>query len=133
MGMRQIRRNGRLRVVVSAAARYINRVIGGGNIRDVNVPFKLISRRLWEDLADDIPKEPMVPSLLIAVGAGTRGWRVAQVSITHLARTHGPSTVDLSRLFRLCTGAVRELAAFRLRLRRREKVAPTADPLAPVS
>lgn len=119
MGMRVIRRNGWHRVVVSAAARYINRAIGGGNIRDVNVPFKLVHRRVWEDVSPDIPREPVAPSLLLAVGASVRGWQVNQTGITHKARRHGPSHVDLGRLIRLSAGALAELVAFRVRLARR--------------
>src|SRR4051812_33566517 len=55
MGMRVHRRNGWHRLLVSAVARYLNRMNGGGDIRDLNVPFKLISRTLWEDVAPYIP------------------------------------------------------------------------------
>lgn len=119
MGMRRIHRNGRHRVVVSAAVRYINRLLGGGNIRDVNVPFKLFHRDVWEDLAEDMPREPMVPSLLLAVGAGVRGWRISQVGIACLARRHGESTVDVPKLIRLSWSALKELLAYRARLARR--------------
>jgi glycosyltransferase involved in cell wall biosynthesis len=119
VGIRQIRRNGWHRVAVSAAARYVNRVIGGADIRDVNVPFKLIHRSVWEDVSPDIPAEPVAPSLLIAVGAGLRGWRLRQVGITHLERRHGPSTVNLPALFRLSWGALSELVRFRVQLGRR--------------
>ena len=126
--MRQIRRNGWHRVVVSAFARWVNRAVGGGDIRDVNVPFKLIHRRVWEDLRDDIPRRPVAPSMLVAVGAGTRGWRVAQVGITHLARRHGPSSVNLKALFRLSWGALTELARYRVRLARRARTEPKPQP-----
>jgi dolichol-phosphate mannosyltransferase len=119
MGMRRIHRNGRHRVIVSAMARWFNRLLGGGNIRDVNVPFKLVKRPVWEDLRNEIPQRPVAPSLLLAVGAAVRGWRVDQVGITHLPRRHGPSTVDLRVLARLTAGALTELLAFRIRLARR--------------
>jgi dolichol-phosphate mannosyltransferase len=122
MGVRQIRRNGRHRVVVSAAARLLNLVMGGGNIRDVNVPFKLIHRDVWDDIRAEIPKRPVAPSLLVAVGASVRGWRIEQVSVTHLPRRHGTSTVDLPALFRLSAGAAGELFTFRARHARRRRV-----------
>jgi dolichol-phosphate mannosyltransferase len=119
MGVRPILRNGRHRVVVSVAARQITRALGGGKIRDVNVPFKLFRRAVWEDLRDQIPPSPHVPSLLITLGASSRGWRVTQVPISSLPREHGPSTVNVSRLVRLCSGACAELLRFRMRLLRR--------------
>jgi glycosyltransferase involved in cell wall biosynthesis len=128
VGARLGRSEGRHRDVVSAAARWAVRLMGGGSLRDVNVPFKLIRRDVWEDLAGDIPSRPVAPSLLIAVGASVRGWRVAQVEVTHKPRRAGHSTVDVRALVRLSWGALRELLAFRRRLSRR---APLARPSTP--
>jgi glycosyltransferase involved in cell wall biosynthesis len=118
LGIRQIRRNGTHRVVVSAAARSLNRMLGGGNLRDVNVPFKLFRRAVWEDISTSIPRAPVAPSLLTAVGASLRGWRIEQVPITHLPRPHGPSTVNLRKLVELSWTALTELVGFRLRVAR---------------
>jgi dolichol-phosphate mannosyltransferase len=121
IGKRPIHRNGRHRIVVSAGARYVNRGLGGGNIRDVNCPFKLFRRAVWEDLRDDIPAAPMVPSVLIAFGAALRGWRIAQTGVTSLPRAHGRSTVNVPALVRLSTGAMREVLSFRRRLAQRPR------------
>jgi dolichol-phosphate mannosyltransferase len=120
VGVRRGRSEGRHRDAVSAFARLAARLAGGGRLRDVNVPFKLIRREVWEDLRGDIPDRPVAPSLLIAVGASVRGWRVAEVEISHLPRRHGSSTVDVPALVRLTMGALRELIRFRRRVRRRE-------------
>jgi dolichol-phosphate mannosyltransferase len=120
VGVRRGRSEGRHRDAVSAFARLASRVAGGGRLRDVNVPFKLIRREVWEDLRGDIPSKPVAPSLLIAVGASVRGWRVAEVEISHLPRRAGSSTVDVRALVRLTAGALRELIRFRRRVRRRE-------------
>jgi dolichol-phosphate mannosyltransferase len=124
MGVRRGRSEGRHRDLVSAAARWANRLAGGGSLRDVNVPFKLIRRAVWEDLAPDVPAVPVAPSLLVAVGARVRGWRVEQVEISHRPRRGGRSTVDVRALARLSLGALRELVAFRIRLGRRAPLAP---------
>jgi dolichol-phosphate mannosyltransferase len=119
VGVRRGRSEGRHRDFVSAAARWANQLLGGVRLRDVNVPFKLIRREVWEDLRADIPRVTVAPSLLIAVGASVRGWRVAEVEISHLPRRHGTSTVDVPALVRLTAGALRELIGFRVRIRRR--------------
>jgi dolichol-phosphate mannosyltransferase len=121
MGKRQINRNGRHRIVVSAGARYVNRGLGGGDIRDVNCPFKLFRRELWEDVSQHMPATPMVPSLLIAFGAALRGWRIDQAGVTSLPRQHGSSTVNIPLLIRLSTAAMREVLRFRLTTRRRPR------------
>ena len=128
VGVRRGRNEGAHRTVVSAAARWANRLAGGGRLRDVNVPFKLIRREVWEDLAPDIPAKPVAPSLLIAIGASVRGWRIAEVEITHLPRRVGKSTVDVVALARLTFGALRELVGFRARLARRAQVQPLPVP-----
>jgi hypothetical protein len=63
----------------------------------------------------------VAPSLLIAVGASVRGWRVAEVEISHLPRRAGSSTVDVPALVRLTLGAFRELIGFRRRIARRSR------------
>ena len=118
MGVRTTLRAGRHRVLVSAGARWVNRAIGGGDIRDVNVPFKLIHRRLWDAVRADIPQQSVAPSLLLSLGAGLGGWRIDQVPISHLPRRHGPSSVDLRALVRLSRLALSDVVRFRLRARR---------------
>jgi dolichol-phosphate mannosyltransferase len=120
VGVRRGRSEGRHRDVVSAFARVAARLAGGARLRDVNVPFKLIRREVWEDLRGDVPARPVAPSLLIAVGASVRGWRVSEVEISHLPRRAGSSTVDVAALIRLTAGALRELIRFRRRVGRRE-------------
>ena len=119
VGIRRGRSEGRHRDLVSLFARLAGRLAGGGKLRVVNVPFKLIRRGLWEDLRGDVPERPVAPSLLIAVGAGLRGWRVGEVPISHMPRRAGRSTVDLPALLRLTWGAFRELVGFRMRIARR--------------
>jgi glycosyltransferase involved in cell wall biosynthesis len=133
VGVRRGRSEGRHRDAVSALARTASRLAGGGRLRDVNVPFKLIRREVWEDLRGDIPAQPVAPSLLIAVGASVRGWRVAEVEISHLPRRAGSSTVDVPALVRLTAGALRELIRFRRRIARREPLAPQRPPVASAS
>src|SRR3954447_13663840 len=116
VGVRRGRSEGRHRAAVSAFARMAARLAGGGRLRDVNVPFKLIRREVWEDLRGGIPARPVAPSLLIAVGASLRGWRVREVEISHLPRRAGRSTVDVPALVRLTAGALRELIRFRRRV-----------------
>jgi glycosyltransferase involved in cell wall biosynthesis len=128
VGVRRGRSEGRHRAFVSLAARLAGRAAGGGALRDVNVPFKLIRRSVWEDLRGYIPVRPVAPSLLIAVGATVRGWRVAEVEISHLPRRVGESTVDLRLLAKLTFGALRELVQFRRRIARHAPRAAAAEP-----
>ena len=133
VGVRVGRNEGLHRTAVTAAARWAGRLMGGGRLRDVNVPFKLIRREVWDDLRPCVPEVPVAPSLLIAVGASVRGWRVAEVEISHQPRRAGTSTVDVPLLLRLTFGALRELVGFRARLRRRAPRVAAERPVTTVS
>ena len=121
MGTRTTLRHGMHRTVVSAAARTTTRLLGCGRMRDVNVPFKLLRRPLWDDVAVDMPAAPVTPSILIAAAAAWRGWRIEQVAVSHRQRTHAPSSMHLRRIARMSAGSLRELVAYRRRSRRRPR------------
>ena len=99
------------RVVQALAAR-----AGGMNLPDANVPFKLVRKEVWDDLRPHVPNEPAAPSLLIAIGAALRGWRVETVSVRHRPRENRTSTLGLARLARLSARAAVELVRFRRRV-----------------
>ncbi|GAC1523383.1 MAG: hypothetical protein NVS2B6_09150 [Thermoleophilaceae bacterium] len=119
MGYRATRHDARHRLILSWVLRRLATLVTGGeDIRDVNVPFKLFRRAIWRDLTPAMPAATLIPSVLVAVGAASRGWRLDQVPITHLARTHGPSSLRPLGLARISARALAELAVFRLRVRR---------------
>ena len=101
------------RVVQALASR-----LAGDELPDPNVPFKLLRRELWDDLAPYIPEGAATPSLLIAVGAALRGWRVDSVPVTNQPRWTRRSKLRLGRLARLSFRATAELISFRRRLKR---------------
>ena len=82
------------------------------------MPFRLIRRGLWDDLAPLVGEAPLAPSILVACGAAVRGWRIVEVPVSHRARPHGTSTLRAVRLLRFSARGVGELARFRRALRR---------------
>jgi glycosyltransferase involved in cell wall biosynthesis len=119
LGLRLVRNDPTHRLLLTRLVRLTVSLLVGHRLRDPNVPFRLVRRTLWEELAPLIGPSTLAPSILVVVGAVARGRRVVEVPVTHLARERGASTLSSWR--RLTAFSLRglvELVRFRLRLRR---------------
>jgi glycosyltransferase involved in cell wall biosynthesis len=89
------------------------RVLFGTLCRDIDCGFKLFRRQIL-DRVHIVSDGAMIDTELLA-GARARGFRIAEVPVTHLPRTAGEATgANLAVIAR----AFRDLARFRLRLSR---------------
>jgi hypothetical protein len=84
-------------------------------LRDVNTPFRLFARSLWDDVAATVGPRPAVPSVATCVIAARRGLVIAEVDVTHLARSHGRSTLNLRRMAPLLVRGAVEVAGAAVR------------------
>jgi dolichol-phosphate mannosyltransferase len=98
LGMRIIRHDPVHRLILTRLTRTMVSALARHWVRDANVPFKLIRRSLYEHLRPSIPDTAFAPSIMIVLGAYRSGARVAEVTITHLRRRHGRSTLRPKRL-----------------------------------
>ena len=92
--------------------------LAGRRLADPNAPFKLMRRAVWDDLEPIVAADALAPSIMLAVGAAARGWRVVEVPVTHLARRSGPGTLRIGRLVWFSLRGLGQLLRFRLALRR---------------
>src|SRR4029079_9751378 len=83
------------------------------HIRDVNTPFRLMRRTLWEDLQRFIEPGTLAPNILVTLGAAVRGLKTINVPVTHLAREQGTSTLRQLRLLKFSLRGLRQLLVFR--------------------
>ena len=118
LGVRRVRRDPRHRLVLTAVTRVVVTILAGRRIEDANVPFKLFRREVWGDLRPVIGATSFTPSLLVAVGAVRRGWRVLEIDVTHRARPVGRSTFRMGRLAGAVLAAGRQAVLFRVRVDR---------------
>jgi dolichol-phosphate mannosyltransferase len=116
IGVRSPRRDPRHRLVLTVVTRMVVRVLSGRRLVDANAPFKLIRRSVWQDLLPAIDSTAFAPSLLVALGAARRGWRVDEVAVSHRQRPVGRSTFRLGRLAGAVMAAGRQATAFRFRV-----------------
>jgi glycosyltransferase involved in cell wall biosynthesis len=118
LGNRTHRRDPVHRLVLSRLVSIMVSVLAGRRLRDPNVPFRLLRRSLWTDLARLVPKEALAPSILVTLGASVRGYRVAEVPVSHLGRRRGESSLRSFRLLRFSLRGLLQLIAFRYTLHR---------------
>jgi len=123
LGVRSRRRDPLHRVVLSRIVSPVVSLLAGRRLRDPNTPFRLIRRRLWEDLRPLLGDDVLAPSILVSTGAAARGWRVVEVQVTHLPRARGRSSLRAWRLVRFSLWGLWQLARFRYALTR----APARD------
>jgi hypothetical protein len=81
--------------------------------QDIDCGFKLFRREILEHVKLDSDGAPIDTELLASAKA--RGYRIAEVEVTHLPRTTGKAT---GADFKVITMALRDLSRFRLRLNR---------------
>lgn len=116
-GVRMQRHDPALRLWLTRVVRSALLLLFGVRVRDANVPYKLLRRRMWEDARAIIPDDTLAPSLFLAVFARARSYDVAEIPITHRERQTGVVSIRRWKLLRFCVRAFRQLVAFRRRLR----------------
>lgn len=116
LGVRVARHDPLHRLVLTRIVRVVVSALAGRYVRDANVPFRLLRRAVWNDVRRAVAKRPLAPSILVTLGAVSRGWRVAEVPVRHLPREHGTSTLRALRLVRFSLRGLRQLVSFRYAL-----------------
>jgi dolichol-phosphate mannosyltransferase len=124
IGCRETRNDPTARVLLAHSTRGIVSKLAGTKLLDPNVPFKLFRSEVWDDVQPLIGESPFAPSLMLAVAASKRGWRVHQIPVTHLAREHGPSSLLGARLIRGVLRSARETVALSRRIDRAPRARP---------
>ncbi|HTY44766.1 MAG TPA: glycosyltransferase family 2 protein [Patescibacteria group bacterium] len=102
LGLRAPRHDPLHRKAISLAVRLIDMALFGFSIKDINTPFKCIKRQVFQDVIGDVPPNAFAISILIVILAKLKGYRVAEVPVTHFPRRTGHS--KLANWFYLCKG-----------------------------
>ncbi len=117
-GVRVKRYDPRHRLVIARLLRLGIRMLFGVHCRDANVPFKLFSNDFWQKAQAFIPRDTLTPSLFLSIWANKSKDSFEEVSITHLPRGSGASTIRYLKLMRFCAKAFLQLLMFRRSLSR---------------
>jgi glycosyltransferase involved in cell wall biosynthesis len=128
LGSREPRHDPMLRLVITRIMRVLIRARFGQSPRDAGVPYKLLRRDSWEELAGMIPDTAAIPSVLLAILLLlTRKEKVLECQVRHLPRRHGRSILRWRRLYQLCRDATAEILTLRRQIHRARANASYAD------
>lgn len=118
IGVRRPRHDPPHRLVITRLMRGAIALSFGRAPQDAGVPYKLIRREAWDEIAGLIPPQAWIPSVLAAIILLRRHPdRVREVVVRHLARNQGTSALNFRRLARFCRHALGEIRGLRRDLR----------------
>lgn len=118
IGTRVNRSDPRHRLVLTRVTNLIVSALCGRRIVDANVPFKLVGRQLMQRLLPLMPTNAFAPSIMLVVGACADRRPPVVVTVRHLARPYGASTLRPLRLAKACLTAAGQTLQFTWRAKR---------------
>lgn len=114
LGHRSTREDGAFRVLITTGVKVANLLIWGVWIADANCPFKLMRREPMLEVLRKIPKDAFIPMVHFSVLAHKMGYRIRNVTVTHLPRTGGTQSLKgLGRWVGVIRGCLMEIVRLR--------------------
>jgi|SRR3989344_505191 len=117
VGYRRDRKDPFARLVLTRLVKYLIFIMFGKMIVDSNSPFRLYRRSALNRLLLLLPDYPLIPSILLSIGAAKRKLNIGSVSVRHLPRVTNKSFLRSWKIFKLCAPAVKEVLGFRKALK----------------
>lgn len=109
------------RLIITRLVILVNFVLFGSYIRDANSPFKLIRSSCLQDSLKDIRNDVFAPSILLAITAKKKGYRLKEVPVSHLSRKTGRVSIVKWKLVRVCFQTLREIYQLRMVLNKSKR------------
>ncbi len=111
LGVRRLRSDPPHRRAITTMTRALVRRAAGRPLHDAATPLRLISGALWDDLRPFVGPRDLSFSVLVSVAAARRGWRVAEIDVSHHARRSGRSRLRGVAMLRILGKGALELRA----------------------
>lgn len=102
IGCRTIRHDPFHRLVITRIVRLVNLVSFGYYLKDANSPFKLIRKKCLMDCLESISPEAFAPSILLALTAKWKGYRVMEIPVEHFERKTGKVSIANWKIVKAC-------------------------------
>ena len=122
-GVRRRRHDPALRLYLSRLIRRTVEALFGVTREDVNVPYKLFRREVWQQARPLVPDGTLAPSLFLAIVATVRGCNILEVDVVHKERNTGEVSIRRFKLLKFCARGLSQMLELRRRLSRRSREA----------
>ncbi|MCC5848138.1 MAG: glycosyltransferase family 2 protein [Verrucomicrobia bacterium] len=114
VGHRQNRGGPLSRRFISAVLRWMNRVLYGPGISDVNCPCRLFRSQAFAKVVEAIPEKTFAPNVLISGMACTGKMRVRELPVSYTPRQTGEVSIRKGRLAKAALLSTWQTLKFRL-------------------
>lgn len=101
-GYRLKRKDCLRRRVISLLLCWMDMLLFGISMKDINSPFKLIRREALADIMRDIDSDFSAVPIAVMILAKLKGYRITEIPVEHFARKTGKSSMAGLYLINLC-------------------------------
>ena len=108
IGRRSGRKDGMFRIITTRVLQYVVRVVFGVSLKDINTPYRLMSRELLEDCLRFIPEGFNLSNVVLTVAAARRHYRGLFIPITFRKRQGGKNSINPKKIVKIGIAAVRD-------------------------
>lgn len=102
IGFRALRKDPLSRLIISNILRLSNIMIFGYHIKDANSPYRIIRKDCLNECLKVIDPDAFAPSIMLAVTARWKGYRVKELPVDHLPRLTGEHSIKKWKLVKAC-------------------------------
>ncbi len=126
LGYREVRHDPLVRIVISRLNAVLLLVLFGAEIRDANVPFRLIEAKFLGALLALVPRGVFIPNIFLAVLAAKSRAVLLEIPVEHRERKTGVVTLNrrLIEVCKRCFGEIRKFRALKPQWEQRLKTLP---------
>jgi len=100
-GYRANRVQSRGRALISSISRFVVTVLCGGQVKDVNTPFRLMRADLLESFIHSLPDDTFAPNIIISGELNRRTRKILNVPVQHNQRRTGQVSIVKWKLWKM--------------------------------
>lgn len=108
MGFRKSRGDGFSRLIISRTLRFVNALFFHVNVKDANVPYRLMGREALKKAIAIIPENSNLGNAILTVAFEKVGYRIKWLPITFAPRAGGASMYNMSKFIKIGMHAIQE-------------------------
>lgn len=109
LGYRTKRMDGKYRKYVSWVLRQCIRLIFNVNIKDANVPFRLISKDVLSECLKLIPKEQFLANVFLSIAIYSKEYETLVLPVTFKCRVAGENSINILNIHKIGSRGIKDL------------------------
>ena len=116
IGQRKDRKDGFFRIVTTRILRYVVRAVFSVDLKDINTPYRLMTRDFLEDALRYIPEDFNLSNVILTVVAARKGYRGLYIPITFRNRQGGKNSINVKKIIKIGFRALRDFCMINKKL-----------------